>query len=484
MKECEFCYNIHFTSLMIKCNQCKCEFCRLCFLSFFRQTSFINPSCLKCDYKFTPLFVKKNLRPKEYNNYITIITQKYLVLEDKHFPEIMSIIENEQKFDIFNEIVNLFENYKKKKQTFIYKNNNDLKLIEKINKNYTNVIIDHILYSNIRDLYKNISTFNLKLILYCFQHSKIVKGYKLLKKYNKESQFIISIKCEYCNNFLNKNLYCIYCKITLCKKCLIIEKDNHICDKSNRLNVKTILDTCKQCPNCNQIIFKIDGCDQMWCVRCKMAFSWKNLTIETGNIHNPHYQQWLITNGEHINNFQNIDVSKLENIILNSNLFLKFKNLLIMSINFIFEIHIKLSSDVDIGISFISDNNIFSINNVRKKFITEKINKRKYISQLQRFYNKQSYDEEIKKHLNNFIKVGIDLINIVLESKSITCKEFICFASSIFKLENTIKNTVKEYLFNYLLKDTETRNLFLFANKLSCVCGNQLIICNMKCCPE
>jgi hypothetical protein len=41
------------------------------------------------------------------------------------------------------------------------------------------------------------------------------------------------------------------------------------------------------------MIFKIDGCNQMYCVDCHTAWDWKTGRIEVGVIHNPHYYEFL-----------------------------------------------------------------------------------------------------------------------------------------------------------------------------------------------
>ena len=48
----------------------------------------------------------------------------------------------------------------------------------------------------------------------------------------------------------------------------------------------------KQCPSCHIPIYKISGCDQMWCTVCKVAFSWRTGARVNGVVHNPHFYQW------------------------------------------------------------------------------------------------------------------------------------------------------------------------------------------------
>lgn len=67
----------------------------------------------------------------------------------------------------------------------------------------------------------------------------------------------------------------------------------HTCDPAVVATIKLIAQETKPCPTCATAIFKIDGCDQMWCTQCQTPFSWHTGQKETGGIHNPHYYEWL-----------------------------------------------------------------------------------------------------------------------------------------------------------------------------------------------
>lgn len=109
--------------------------------------------------------------------------------------------------------------------------------------------------------------------------------------------FIKKCGVEDCRGFLSEQWKCGMCDTITCNKCLEIldhNQDNiHVCKEENIESAKLISKDSKPCPKCAALIFKIDGCNQMWCVLCHTAFSWVTGQIETSRIHNPHYYEML-----------------------------------------------------------------------------------------------------------------------------------------------------------------------------------------------
>lgn len=102
-----------------------------------------------------------------------------------------------------------------------------------------------------------------------------------------------------CKGFLDSEGSCPVCAKITCLECNTHKTDdNHECLASDIETWNDLKKTTRPCPSCNTRIFKISGCDQMFCIQCNTAFSWTRGTIETGAIHNPHYFQWLFRQGE------------------------------------------------------------------------------------------------------------------------------------------------------------------------------------------
>ena len=96
------------------------------------------------------------------------------------------------------------------------------------------------------------------------------------------------------------------CNETICGQCLKIlpassenEADTpvHVCNEEDQQTVALLKTNTRSCPSCRTSIYKISGCDQMWCVQCHTAFSWSTGNIMNQTIHNPHYYEWLRRSG-------------------------------------------------------------------------------------------------------------------------------------------------------------------------------------------
>lgn len=110
--------------------------------------------------------------------------------------------------------------------------------------------------------------------------------------------FIKPCPVNECRGFLNTAYKCGTCETNVCPKCHEILKEDHVCKPDDIESAKLIMKETRSCPKCAVPIFKIDGCDQMWCSMCKTAFSWKSGDIINGRIHNPHYYEWMRSEGK------------------------------------------------------------------------------------------------------------------------------------------------------------------------------------------
>lgn len=117
------------------------------------------------------------------------------------------------------------------------------------------------------------------------------------------ARFIKACPREECRGFLSSQYKCGICEYWTCPDCHIVKglqrECQHVCDEDTKATAQLLANDTKACPCCGYGIYKIDGCDQMWCPECKSAFSWRTGRIET-NIHNPHYYEWMRRTGGEI----------------------------------------------------------------------------------------------------------------------------------------------------------------------------------------
>jgi hypothetical protein len=112
-------------------------------------------------------------------------------------------------------------------------------------------------------------------------------------------EFIMRCQANECRGFISNVYVCGTCRKKTCSECLEVEEEGHTCKPESIESAKAIKKETRPCPKCGTRIFKIDGCDQMWCTvaDCNTAFSWNSGHIVSGKIHNPHYYEWLRRQG-------------------------------------------------------------------------------------------------------------------------------------------------------------------------------------------
>jgi hypothetical protein len=124
-----------------------------------------------------------------------------------------------------------------------------------------------------------------------------IQAYGSVSTNSEKRKFMHKCPNEDCRGFLSTGYKCKLCDTKVCSKCLAI-KDmgatvEHECNPDDVKTTDAIKKETRPCPKCAVRIFKISGCDQMWCTQCNIAFSWKSGREVGGTVHNPHYYEWM-----------------------------------------------------------------------------------------------------------------------------------------------------------------------------------------------
>lgn len=242
----------------VTCDICNKSACKCCVREYILNTP-TEASCMFCKNEFKTLFLTSNLNKSwVHTTYKTHLEQILIERQIAQLPQTQGQAETTKKIrqlEIINKELN--------KEKDLYR--------KKLNQIKNQIKENHI---------------------------KIIE----LSDSTKSETKNFTIKCTNlsCTGFLDSKYECGLCDNKVCKDCMEVFEENHQCDPNKLENIKFIKKDTKPCPSCGTFIHKIEGCDQMWCPECKVAFSWKSGAIEKGNIHNPEYYRWMRENNETI----------------------------------------------------------------------------------------------------------------------------------------------------------------------------------------
>lgn len=272
---CEICVE-DFDRLHVEvtCIFCKKSACTSCYERVITDGKKATVSCLHCKVEWSEDCTETSFPRSFISGFFKEHQKKTWVAEEKlKLHEVQADAEKEMAVEkIFSEKEKLKENVKLLKKT---------KVEMEIKQQDSSEIDDEI--KELRRLMRNLTS----------KCSRLVKAQKCANV-KRPPPKVTSKNCpqEKCRGFLNDKWECGLCGTKVCERCDMKVVGEHKCKKEDIKTVQEIEQETRPCPNCNVRVFKINGCDQMWCVNCHTPFSWEKGTVETGRIHNPHYLAW------------------------------------------------------------------------------------------------------------------------------------------------------------------------------------------------
>jgi hypothetical protein len=257
--DCSICIEAYnkSTRAKVECTFCHYTSCRQCVKRYLLDAA-LQPACMNCKVAWGPEYIRSIL-PKSFLNgeYKKYREDMLLSLEESLLPETQA-----------------YANFQ-----------NDM------DKEWYELIQLRNLIRTLKDDYTTKSN---------QYYRRYRRGYQ-----NKQEkrQFIMKCPSDDCRGFLSTQYKCGQCSKNYCKDCYAQKVEGHVCNEDDVKTVELLHTNTKRCPKCAISIFKVDGCNQMWCTECKTAFSWDNCRIINGVVHNPHYFEWQ----RQVNQERNID---------------------------------------------------------------------------------------------------------------------------------------------------------------------------------
>ena len=402
---CDICCEKYNNSLHAKviCEQSECLFsaCKTCIRTYLLGTT-ANPNCMNCKKAWSDQFLVRNLNrvfcEKDYKKH-----RKELLLERElsKLPETMIQAERQKKVD-----------------------NEELKIP---------IVNDQII-----ELQKQLRVLSNKKQEISTNIRHIRNGTDSNGKAPERRKFIMACPNNTCRGYLSSQYKCELCEMHTCSQCIELigysKTDPHTCDPNSIASAELIKKDTKPCPQCGVRIFKVSGCDQMWCTECKVSFSYKTLQIDTGVTHNPHYYAYMAqqNNGVAPRNPQDIICGGLINIHRIHRLV--FPCLKITHELEEYDIIITYLQDMHRSIAHISHyelprirtniRELEDMQDLRIQFILNKITKEELMTTVYKRDTKRKKAVELL-HLYEILNaVGIDNFNGLDEESSQFCKNF------------------------------------------------------------
>jgi hypothetical protein len=270
------------TRKCVVCQYCEYKSCRACCEKYILNVSREKCMNTNCDKIWTREFVRENFTIKFINGALKEKKESLVFEREKAMlPATQEVVERMNASNI------LMQEIKKHEDEISYFNT-----LIRCKKHLINGLSEGLYTLEDIKHFKEFGYINNKFSQEVISHDTANKKAPTTNKYIR--------KCPFgdCRGFINMDWMCGMCDNYTCKVCFEIKGkkedcDGHVCNPSNVESARLIASDSRPCPGCSSLIYKIEGCDQMFCTCCNTAFSWRTGKIESGNIHNPHYFEYL-----------------------------------------------------------------------------------------------------------------------------------------------------------------------------------------------
>lgn len=414
---CEICCNKTDYNFIVICPYCNIEICENCF-QYSITMEMKNPVCIYCKKGLSLEFILSNNETSWCKNeFIPYFENLNLEIEKTYLIDSMPAFNKRKTLRNLRKELQKIESNKRIEKTLedIY--------IQKFSKDWNKKIT----FSFQKELNEKLENKkrrkeNITEQINNLEDSK--KPDKIEKK-----KYICNCPEDKCRGFITDEFFCEICNLQICKLCMVKKKNVHDCNRDDIESADLIKNSSKPCPKCYIPIFKISGCNQMFCTNCHVVFDWKTLIIDNGNVHNAHYFDWITNQDNNINtNIEEIACGDITEIF--RNIWFKLRDEINDNYYKNWEKHAKLRKIFEI-------NRIFNgeiIPNIRRKL---KNNFEKYrVDYLDNIISeKQWKSKNVKDKINNekynsvieildmFVTVTSDFIR-QLSYKEITLEKF------------------------------------------------------------
>ena len=271
----------------IKCNKCEEITCKTCTRAYLLG-SIKDAHCMSCQNQWDVGFLVDNLNKSFVNRDFENHRKNVLFDREKaRFPDTMPLVENIKKqhkyAKLCSDVFVKKAEYRRIENRIFVIDLNGKSIIDAVNEERDALKLIEV---ELNELKNRRNAMKLEL-----QDEGIVK--------KRQIRFIHACPAENCKGFLSTAWKCGLCEQWTCSKCSELkgykkdDPDNpHECKEENIQSAELIKQETKNCPKCAVPIYKVSGCDQMYCIKCHIAFSWRTGEIENGVIHNPHFFEY------------------------------------------------------------------------------------------------------------------------------------------------------------------------------------------------